>query len=91
MYFLNKHYKCACFYFIQNNDNTIETINAITKFNDSTATSKTMDKNHPIPTTEMSSNGDSYSNKTTMKSTIESSPNEYFMTTDEIEQGKPEL
>jgi len=72
----------------KNNDNTIETINAITKFNDSTATSKTMDKNHPIPTTEMSSNGDSYSNKTTMKSTIESSPNEYFMTTDEIEQGE---
>ena len=50
-----------------------------------------MDKNHPIPTTEMSSNGDSDSNKSTMKSTIESSPNEYFMTTDEIEQGKPEL
>jgi len=72
----------------KNNDNTIETINAITKFNDSTATSKTMDKNHPIPTTEMSSNGDSDSNKTTMKSTIESSPNEYFMTTDEIEQGE---
>jgi len=72
----------------KNNDNTIETINAITKFNDSTATSKTMDKNHPIPTTEMSSNGDSDSNKSTMKSTIESSPNEYFMTTDEIEQGE---
>ena len=50
-----------------------------------------MDKNHPIPTTEMSSKGDSDSNKTTVKSTIESSPDEYFMTTDEIEQGKPEL